>query len=141
MTTLTDIERFERIMKRFSKYDICYLIALIWSISFLAGFAHAQEGQMLDYKKAVSCTTDEYQKVKNFLKTQHGELPMFRYITSIPSGVELFVNPVKGTSSILEYIPDEGLTCIISEGKDTQINSKVIMFNIEPKGTETSFLP
>lgn len=140
MTTLTDTERFEKNMKRHSKYDICYLIALIWSISFLAGFAHAQDGQMQELQKPVTCTTDSYQKVKDFLKTQHGEVGMFRYTTDVPSGVEIFVNPMTGSSTILEYLPSEngeGVTCIISEGKGAEINSNALQF--VQKGISTAY--
>lgn len=140
MTILTDIERFERSMKRHSKFEVWYLIALIWSVSFLAGFAHAQDGQMQEMQKPVTCTTDSYQKVKNFLRTQHGEVGMFRYTTDVPSGIEIFINPTTGSSTILEYLPSEngnGLTCIISEGKGAEINSNVLQF-VE-KGISTAY--
>lgn len=127
-------------MKRHSKFEVWYLIALIWSVSFLAGFAHAQDGQMQEMQKPVTCTTDNYQKVKNFLKTQHGEVGMFRYTTDVPSGIEIFINPTTGSSTILEYLPSEngnGLTCIISEGKGAEINSNVLQF-VE-KGISTAY--
>ena len=132
MITSTDTERFERIMKRHLVSNVWYSIILIWSLSFLAGFAYGEEqdGMMQELQKPVTCTTDSYQKVKNFLKTQHGEVGMFRYTTDVPSGVEIFINPTTGSSTILEYLPDNGtgITCIISEGKGAEINSNVLQF-------------
>ena len=132
MITSTDTERFERIMKRHLVSNVWYSIILIWSLSFLAGFAYGEEqdGMMQELQKPVTCTTDSYQKVKNFLKTQHGEVGMFRYTTDVPSGVEIFINPTTGSTSILEYLPDNGtgITCIISEGKGAEINSNVLQF-------------
>ena len=138
MTTSTDIERFERIMKRHLVSNVWYSIALIWCLSFLAGFAYGQDGAMQELQKPVQCTTDPYQKVKKFLRDKHGEVGMFRYTTDVPSGIEIFINSTTGSSTILEYLSDagNGITCIISEGKDAQINENAIQF--VPQGTPTA---
>jgi len=91
--------------------------------------------QVFTSDKPVTCTTDEYDVVKqNFLQS-HGEVGFMRYISDSKTGVEILGNPDTGTISILEFIPSNKYTCFISVGKGLEVNSMV--FDKVKQGIET----
>jgi len=91
--------------------------------------------QVFTSDKPVTCTTDEYDVVKqNFLES-HGEVGFMRYISDSKTGVEILGNPDTGTISILEFIPSNKYTCFISVGKGLEVNSMV--FDKVKQGIET----
>ena len=91
--------------------------------------------QVFTSDKPVTCTTDEYDVVKqNFLES-HGEVGFMRYISDSKTGVEIIGNPDTGTISILEFIPSNKYTCFISVGKGLEVNSMV--FDKVRQGIET----
>lgn len=138
-------------MKRFFTSNVVYGLVLLWSLAFLGGFAYGQDlgeelpqevpelqqGQMETLEKPVTCTGDAYAKVKKFLQDNHGERGLFRFITEVNTGIEVFVNPYTGSATILEFLPQSGVTCIISEGKNAEINSQLIEQYFKKQGTIT----
>ena len=91
--------------------------------------------QVFTSDKPVTCTTDEYDVVKqNFLES-HGEVGFMRYISDSKTGVEILGNPDTGTISILEFIPSNKYTCFISVGRGLEINSNI--FEKAVRGIET----
>ena len=132
--------------------NVVYLIMLIWSVSFLAGFASAEpgdirpgpiepEGQQMprvfESQKPVTCTTDTYDVVKqNFFKS-HGEEGLLRWVGDQQTAVEVIGNIETGTITILEYLPSNKATCFISMGKGLEINS--LLFKKAETGIRTSY--
>lgn len=93
--------------------------------------------QVFTSDKPVTCTTDEYDVVKqNFLES-HGEVGFMRYVSDRKTAVEIIGNPNTGTITILEFIPSNEYTCFISVGKSLEVNSNV--FDKAQQGIQTSF--
>lgn len=121
-------------MKRFSTSNVVYAIVLLWSLSFLGGFAYGQEvpapapspneGGMTETTKPVACTVRPYDSIKTYLRNSHGEIGVVRFITDIGTGIEVFVNPVTGTSTVLEFIGEQKITCILGSGRGAQYNQE-----------------
>ena len=42
--------------------------------------------------------------------------------------MEILANPVSGTSTLLEYLPQEKITCILGNGGNTEYNTN--LFNV-----------
>ena len=129
MITLMLIERFEKTMNKGLTFNI---IILIWSLSFLSGFAF---GETFETQKPVQCTTDEYDEVKLNLNKQYGEVGILRWVTAYGTAVEIMANPDTGSTTILEYLPERKSTCIMSPGKSLELNNKVLQ--LVPQGTPT----
>jgi len=126
--------------------NVVYVIVLIWSISFLAGFASAEpkdlpevepEPSVFQSSKNVTCTSDEYDVVKKNFQQSHGEIGIMRYVSDIQTGIEIIGNVDTGTITILEFIPTNKITCFISMGKGLEINS--LLFKKAETGIRTSY--
>lgn len=126
--------------------NVVYVIMLIWSISFLAGFASAEpkdlpevepEPRVFKSSKNVTCTSDEYDVVKKNFQQSHGEIGIIRYVSDIQTGIEIIGNVDTGTITILEFIPPNKITCFISMGKGLEINS--LLFSKKEPGIRTSY--
>jgi len=126
--------------------NVVYVIILIWSISFLAGFASAEpkdlpevepEPSVFQSSKNVTCTSDEYDVVKKNFQQSHGEIGIMRYVSDIQTGIEIIGNVDTGTITILEFIPPNKITCFISMGKGLEINS--LIFKKAESGIRTSY--
>lgn len=126
--------------------NVVYVIMLIWSISFLAGFASAEpkdlpevepEPSVFQSSKNVTCTSDEYDVVKKNFQKSHGEIGIMRYVSDIQTGIEIIGNVDTGTITILEFIPPNKITCFISMGKGLEINS--LIFKKAESGIRTSY--
>ena len=127
--------------------NVVYTIMLIWSISFLAGFASAEPKDLPDVEpepsrvfqssKNVTCTSDAYDVVKKNFRQSHGEVGMMRYVSDIQTGIEIIGNVDTGTITILEFIPTNKMTCFISMGKSLEINS--LLFGKKEEGIRTSY--
>ena len=132
--------------------NVVYVIMLIWSVSFLAGFASAEPGdvrpgpvepegqpmpRVFEAQKPVTCTTDTYDVVKqNFFKS-HGEEGLMRWVGDQQTGVEVIGNITTGTITILEYLQSNKSTCFISLGKGLEVNSLIL--KKAEKGIEASY--
>lgn len=154
-------------MNKHSEYNWLFVVLLIWSMSFLAGFASAADplideytsteepkvlpqepdekqeqiippGKMAQVMKPVTCTQDEYSDVKENMRKSHGEVGMARYYADQGTGVEILANPMAGTITILEYLPN-GLTCIISTGKRLEVNSEWLRDPTEANTIQTTY--
>lgn len=127
--------------------NVVYTLLLIWSVSFLAGFASAEpkdlpevepsERSVFQSSKNVTCTTDPYDVVKKNFQQSHGEIGMMRYVSDIQTGIEVIGNVDTGTITILEFIPPNKITCFISMGKGLEINS--LLFSKKENGIRTSY--
>jgi len=154
-----DIERFVRIMKKYSEYNTwLFVVLLMWSMSFLAGFASAADpliddnsteapkvqneeqiippGKMAQVKKPVTCTQDDYNEVKENMRKSHGEIGLVRYYADQGTGVEILANPTTGTITILEYLPN-GLTCFVSTGTRLEFNTE--WYSSETNAIQTTY--
>lgn len=116
---------------------------VVWSLTFLAGLAYGEPkqndnpppatGEMFGLQKPVSCTRDDYDEIKEKLKTSHGEIGVVRFNSADGTVVELVVNPSTGTSTLLEFLGESGITCIISSGGGTEYNTNLFQ-GIKPPG-------
>jgi len=131
--------------------NIVYAIMLLWSVSFLAGFASAEPKDLpkeepkvekeapaetpriVEMGKPITCTTDPYDVVKQNFQDSHKEVGFMRWVSDRQTAVEVIGNPNKGTVTILEFVPQNGLTCFISIGTGLEVNS-LIFEQVRPQG-------
>jgi hypothetical protein len=101
-------------------------IVLAWCLSFLSSFALADEMETLQMepaKKPVYCTSKfEYDTVKSYFKEEYGEVGVIRYVTKVPSIIEVFISPKTGTTTILEFLLETNSTCVLSTGQGAEFN-------------------
>ena len=45
------------------------------------------------------------------------QVGVVRFLSSVGTQIEILANPVSGTSTLLEYLPQEQITCILGNGK------------------------
>ena len=131
--------------------NIVYAIMLLWSVSFLAGFASAEPKdrwdepkvekeapaetpRIVEMGKPVTCTTDPYEVVKQNFQDSHKEVGFMRWVSDRGTAVEVIGNPSKGTVTVLEFIPQNGVTCFISIGTGLEVNS-MIFEQVRPQGS------
>lgn len=125
--------------------NVVYTLLLIWSVSFLAGFASAepkdrvpeQVPRIVEMGKPVTCTTDPYDVVKQNFQDSHREVGFMRWASDRGTAVEIIGNPDRGTVTVLEFIPENGITCFISIGTGLEINS--LLFSKKESGIRTSY--
>ena len=125
--------------------NVVYTLLLIWSVSFLAGFAYGepkdrvpeQLPRIVEMGKPVTCTTDPYDVVKQNFQDSHREVGFMRWASDRGTAVEIIGNPDRGTVTVLEFVPENGITCFISIGTGLEINS--LLFSKKESGIRTSY--
>jgi hypothetical protein len=126
-------------------------LILIWSVTFLASVAYAEPKDLpkeepkvekeapaetpriVEMGKPITCTTDPYDVVKQNFQDSHKEVGFMRWVSDRQTAVEVIGNPSKGTVTILEFVPQNGLTCFISIGTGLEVNS-LIFEQVRPQG-------
>jgi len=117
---------------------------VVWSLTFMAGLAFGEPkqddnsptGEMFGLEKPVSCTTDDYDEIKKKLQKSHGEVGVVRFISADGTVVEVLANPSTGTSTVLEFLANREVTCIISTGGGAEYNTNLFK-GINPPGIST----
>ena len=83
---------------------------------------------MIAVAKPVTCTMKPFEELRKEIMQKYGEVGVVRFLSSVGTQMEILANPVSGTSTLLEYLPQEKITCILGNGGNTEYNTN--LFNV-----------
>ena len=90
-------------------------------------------------KLSVTCTMKPFEELRKEIMQKYGEVGVVRFLSSVGTQIEILANPVSGTSTLLEYLPQEKITCILGNGGNTEYNTNLfLLWNKRKTRNQTS---